>query len=53
MKGECFSLRGENGIAFGFPMEDWQSIQKLFRRAWQAPQVRRLWDALVLEYGEL
>ena len=43
----------DNGITFNFPGEDWQSIKKLFRRAWQAPQVRRLWDALALEYGEL
>jgi hypothetical protein len=43
----------DNGIAFHFRGEDWQSIKKLFRRAWQAPQVRRLWDALALEYGEL
>jgi len=44
---------GDNGITFNFRGEDWQSIKKLFRRAWQAPQVRRLWDALALEYGEL
>ena len=43
----------ENGITFNFRGDDWQSIRKLFRRAWQAPQVRRLWDALALEYGEL
>jgi hypothetical protein len=43
----------DNGITFNFPGEDWQSIKKLFRRAWQAPEVRRLWDALTLEYGEL
>jgi hypothetical protein len=43
----------DNGITFNFRDEDWQSIKKLFRRAWQAPQVRRLWDALALEYGEL
>jgi len=43
----------DNGIAFNFRGEDWQSIKRLFRRAWQAPQVRRLWDALALEYGEL
>jgi hypothetical protein len=43
----------DNGITFNFRGEDWQSIKKLFRRAWQAPQVRRLWDTLALEYGEL
>jgi hypothetical protein len=51
-RGVFFFAR-ENGITFGFPMEHWQSIRKLFRRAWQAPEVRRLWDALALEYGEL
>ena len=44
---------GDNGITFNFRGEDWQAIKKLFRRAWQAPEVRRLWDALALEYGEL
>lgn len=43
----------DNGITFNFRGDDWQSIKKLFLRAWQAPQVRRLWDALALEYGEL
>jgi hypothetical protein len=43
----------ENGITFDFHGDDWKSIRNLFRRAWQAPEVRRLWDALVLEYGEL
>ena len=51
-RGVFFFAR-ENGITFGFPMEHWQSIRSLFRRAWQAPEVRRLWDALALEYGEL
>ena len=51
-RGVFFFAR-ENGITFGFPMEHWQSIRKLFLRAWQAPEVRRLWDALALEYGEL
>jgi hypothetical protein len=51
-RGVFFFAR-ENGITFGFPMEQWQSIRNLFRRAWQAPEVRRLWDALAREYGEL
>ncbi|MGB7330578.1 MAG: hypothetical protein WBD25_04265 [Terriglobales bacterium] len=51
-RGVFFFAR-ENGITFGFPMEHWQSIRNLFRRAWQAPEARRLWDALALEYGEL
>ena len=51
-RGVFFFAR-ENGITFGFPTEHWQSIRNLFRRAWQAPEVRRLWEALALEYGEL
>jgi hypothetical protein len=51
-RGVFFFAR-ENGITFGFPMEHWQSIRNLFGRAWQAPEVRRLWDALAREYGEL
>lgn len=43
----------ENGIAFAFRHEDWQAIRSLFRRAWQTPEVRRVWDALAHEYGEL
>jgi hypothetical protein len=51
-RGVFFFAR-ENGITFGFPMEHWQSIRKLFQRAWQAPEVVRLWNALAREYGEL
>jgi hypothetical protein len=51
-RGVFFFAR-ENGITFGFPIDQWQSIRNLFRRAWQAPEVRRLWDALAREYGEL
>ena len=47
-RGVFFFAR-ENGIAFRFPMEHWQSIRNLFRRAWQAPEVihagrRRCWN---------
>ena len=51
-RGVFFFAR-ENGIAFRFPMEHWQSIRNLFRRAWQAPEVIHVWEAQVLEYGEL
>jgi hypothetical protein len=51
-RGVFFFAR-ENGITFGFPMEDWKSIQNLFRRAWQAPEVIHTWEAQALEYGEL
>jgi hypothetical protein len=51
-RGVFFFAR-ENGITFGFPMEHWQSIRNLFRRAWQAPEVIHTWETQVLEYGEL
>ena len=43
----------DNGISFVFPMEHWKSIQNLFRRAWQSPDVMQAWDTLALEYGEM
>jgi len=43
----------DNGISFVFPMEHWKSIQNLFRRAWQSPEVVQAWDTLALEYGEM
>jgi hypothetical protein len=51
-RGVFFFAR-ENGITFGFPMEHWQSIRKLFRLAWQTPEVIHTWEAQTLEYGEL
>jgi hypothetical protein len=51
-RGVFFFAR-ENGITFGFPMDHWQSIRNLFRRAWQAPEVIHTWEAQMLEYGEL
>jgi len=51
-RGVFFFAR-ENGITFRFPMEHWQSIRNLFRRAWQAPAVIHTWEAQVLEYGEM
>jgi hypothetical protein len=48
-----FFFARENGITFEFPMEHWQSIRNLFRRAWQAPAVIHTWEAQVLEYGEM
>jgi hypothetical protein len=51
-RGVFFFAR-ENGITFGFPIEHWQSIRNLFRRAWQAPEVIHTWEAQALEYGEL
>ena len=43
----------DNGITFGFSAEEWGTLHMLFRRAWELPDIRRAWDALALEYGEL
>jgi hypothetical protein len=32
----------DNGIALTFRHDDWQAIKSLFRRGWQAPEVKRL-----------
>jgi hypothetical protein len=42
-----------NGITFGLSEKEWKSVQALFRRAWELPEIRMAWDALTLEYGEL
>jgi hypothetical protein len=48
------SLRArDNGITFTFTGKEWRSVQELFRRAWEIPDVRMMWDGLILEYGEL
>ena len=33
-----------NGITFGFSEKEWKSVQGLFRRAWEIPEVRMAWD---------
>ncbi|MGC2531229.1 MAG: hypothetical protein WA639_26075 [Candidatus Acidiferrum sp.] len=53
-KGKDYWFRAhENGITFGLSEKDWKSVQALFRRAWELPEIRMAWDALMLEYGEL
>jgi hypothetical protein len=42
-----------NGITFGFSEAEWGEVRKLFRRAWEMPEVKVAWEALSLEYGEL
>lgn len=42
-----------NAITFGFSAEEWKAVRELFRKAWEAPEVRAAWDALSLDYGEL
>lgn len=43
----------DNGISFGFSVEEWMMLDALFRRAWTLPEIRRSLEALALEYGEL
>ena len=42
-----------NGITFGFSEDEWGAVRKLFRRAWEMPEVSMAWDELLVEYGEL
>jgi hypothetical protein len=49
-----FSFRARsNGITFTFSEKEWKAVRELFRRAWEVPAVRALWDSLILEYGEV
>jgi hypothetical protein len=53
-KGKDYWFRAhENGITFSLSEKEWKSVQTLFRRAWELPEIRMAWDALTLEYGEL
>jgi len=42
----------ENGIQFDLERGSWQTFRNLVRRAWEHPEVRRLWNEMVLRYGE-
>jgi hypothetical protein len=42
----------ENGIMFDLDRGSWQAFRNLLRRAWEHPEVRRLWNDAVLRYGE-
>lgn len=43
----------DNGITFGFSVEEWIAVQKLFRRAWESQDIQAAWNRLTVEYGEL
>jgi len=43
----------DNGITFGFSPQDWAALKNLFTKAWNTPEVSRVWDKLTQEYGEL
>ena len=49
-----FSFRARsNGITLSFTEKEWKAVRDLFRRAWDLPAVREMWDGLIVEYGEL
>ena len=43
----------DNGITFTFAPEEWTAIKRLFEKAWETPELNRVWEKLALEYGEL
>ena len=43
----------DNGITFTFAPEEWATIKRLFAKAWETPELNRVWEKLALEYGEL
>ncbi len=43
----------DNGITLFFSPEEWAVVRRLFRRALDGPDIRRAWEALTMEYGEL
>ena len=42
-----------NGITFHLERGAWLAIRNLLRRAWEHPEVCRLWDEEMLRYGEM
>lgn len=42
----------ENGITFDLERGSWRAFRNLLRRAWEHPEVCRLWESEVLRYGE-
>jgi hypothetical protein len=52
--GNEFWFRSQRtGVSFGFTKEEWRVLQELFRKAWEHPELKRAWEGLSLEYGEL
>ena len=43
----------DNGVSFGFTVQEWRTVHRLFQRAWDLPDIRVAWEALTCEYGEL
>jgi hypothetical protein len=43
----------DNGITFGFTVDEWSTLRTLFRRAWESQDLQQAWDRLTRDYGEL
>ncbi len=43
----------DNGVSFGLTFAEWGHVHRLFQRAWELPEIRVAWEALVREYGEV
>ena len=53
-KGKDYWFRAhENGKTFGLSEKECKSVQTLFRRAWELPEIHMASEALTLESGEL
>jgi hypothetical protein len=46
-------IRSEGRTTFGFSDAEWASLKKCFHRAWEMPELQRVWNELAMEYGEL
>lgn len=47
-----FRAQGQ-GATLRFTLEEWSTVQRLFQRAWEMPELRNTWEILAMEYGEL
>jgi hypothetical protein len=46
-------IRCEGRTTFGFSDAEWAAVKECFRRAWEMPELQRVWNELAMEYGEL
>ncbi len=49
-----FWMRAQgNGMTIGFSQSEWNTVQDLFRKAWENSELKRSWEKLSQDYGEL
>ncbi len=46
-------IRCDGRTTFGFSDAEWTAVKECFRRAWEMPELQRVWNELSMEYGEL